>query len=96
MIPKLLCKELRCNNVPTRLLSSGRVKDTSTEKTPVTSALWNQRFSKFGKSSDININTNNNVEYPTVIKSSHDSIRGMKYHFSTDPNLRDLYIDNLG
>ena len=75
---------------------TGRVHNTNIEKTPITSALWKQRFSKLDGTTNINSNNNNTLEYATISKSAMESIRGMRYHFSTDNNLRDLYVDNSG
>ena len=79
------------------------VSDHHVDKTPITSQLWMMR--KVDKDSVIETNTQGKeatahagaaVEGQILAKKAADSRLYIKYNFSTDHKLRDLYVDSQG
>lgn len=71
-----------------------QVKDFNTEKTPITSLLWNNR-KKFSKRNDDGISSKV-IPLPTIEKSAKDSSLIIEYDFSDDSVFRDTYVDARG
>ena len=77
-------------------VSIHNVQHYNVEKTPITAHLWDQRL----KSTDDNLTSieSTNIPIPNFIldKSSKESRLVIKYNFSQDQKLRDLYVDSHG
>ena len=73
--------------------SSGKVTNHNVEKSPMTVLLWNERQ----KHNAFNANEKP-MHAPTNLleKSATDCRLNVRYNFSSDQNLRDAYVDNLG
>lgn len=80
--------------VAQQLRSMHVVKDSFVDKTPITAQLWQMR------QSDDRINENENVLFDASrsmeARTSDQSRLTMRYSFSTDSHLRDLYVDHTG
>lgn len=70
------------------------VKDSFVDKTPITAQLWQMR------NSEDRISENDNVvsdaSRSTEARTSEQSRIVMRYCFSSDSHLRDLYVDHTG
>ena len=72
-----------------------QVTDINTEKTPITSLLWNNRKKLHHRYDGENIQPKI-VPIDLVEKIARDSSLVLEYSFSDDPSLRDTYVDARG
>ncbi len=85
------------NGAPTsymQLRSMHIVKDSFVDKTPITALLWQMRQSD-GRISE-NDNVVSDASRSMEARTSDQSRIVMRYSFSSDSHLRDLYVDHTG
>lgn len=70
-----------------------KVKDFHVDKTPITSQLWQLRYEDI---KDITTVPSPASHRDPLIKTTSASKLSIRYNFSSDPKLRDLYIDYTG
>mmetsp|Transcript_9874 Transcript_9874/g.21556 ORF Transcript_9874/g.21556 Transcript_9874/m.21556 type:complete len:151 (-) Transcript_9874:20-472(-) len=66
------------------------------EKTPITSQLWQMRQREAERdAADADSSLAHHTQQ-ALTKTTDDSRLSLRYNFSTDSSLRDLYVDHLG
>ena len=89
MIGSSAARRLLCANLPRRFSSSGagsnKVLEVNVEKTPITSELWLRRDA---------VRRTDSID--SAAKTSADSQASVRYNFSSNSKLRDLYVDSTG